>query len=359
MSILIIIILIFAALAAIDYIFGSKFGLGKEFSKAFMLLGTMSLSMIGMIVISPLIASYLSPIFTWLYEFLNMDPSIIPASLFACDMGGAPLAAEVAKNYEIGRFNALVVSSMMGATISFTIPFSLEIVDKEQQRELIFGLLCGVVTIPIGCFVSGLICGIKIFTLLYNLFPLVLLSVIIAVGLIFAPNASIKIFKIVGILIKALIIVGLVLGMINFLYKQPIIGGLATVEEAVVICINASIVMSGMLPLIYIISKFLSRPLEYVGKKAGINGTSALGLFSSLATSFITFGVMKDMDKKGVAINCAFAVSAAFTFAEHLAFTIAFDSNYILPVTVGKLISGFSALALAFLLYNKFSKKEI
>ncbi len=50
MSILTIVILVFAAVAAIDYIFGSRLGLGKEFSHAFMLLGTMALSMIGMII---------------------------------------------------------------------------------------------------------------------------------------------------------------------------------------------------------------------------------------------------------------------------------------------------------------------
>ena len=35
-----------------------------------------------------------------------------------------------------GLFNALVVSSMMGCTISFTIPFSLGVVNKEQHKEL-------------------------------------------------------------------------------------------------------------------------------------------------------------------------------------------------------------------------------
>ncbi len=324
-----------------------------------MLLGTMALSMIGMIVIAPLLAELLSPIFDFVYNTFGLDPSCIPAAVFACDMGGAPLATEIARDYGIGRFNALVVASMMGATVSFTIPFSLETVKEEQHRELIFGLLCGIVTIPIGCFLSGLICGLHILTLLKNLLPLMMFSAIIAVGLLFAPNASIKIFKVFGIIIKALIVVGLILGMINFLAKDKVIERLADVEDAVIICLNASIVMSGMLPMIYIISKLLKKPLEYLGNKLDINGTSALGLFSSLATSFITFGVMNDMDKKGVVLNSAFAVSAAFTFAEHMAFTMAFDEEYLLPVIVGKLISGISALAIAYAFYNKFDKKKI
>ena len=66
---------------------------------------------------------------------------------------------------------------------------------------------------------------------------------------------------------------------------------------------------------------------------------------------------MDNMDDKGVMLNSAFAVSAAFTFAGHLAFTMAFDASYLLPMIVGKLTAGFLALALAFLLYSKLVKK--
>ena len=61
MQYLTIIILIFSCLAALDRITGNHFGLGKEYERAFMLLGTMALSMIGMIVISPLIAELMKP----------------------------------------------------------------------------------------------------------------------------------------------------------------------------------------------------------------------------------------------------------------------------------------------------------
>ncbi|MBR5445993.1 MAG: ethanolamine utilization protein EutH, partial [Clostridia bacterium] len=130
MNAITIIMVVFSMLAALDRIFGCRFGLGKEFERGFMLLGTMALSMIGMIVISPWIAETLAPAFDVFRDLLGIDPSVIPASLFANDMGGAPLAVEIAHDREIGMFNALVVSSMMGCTISFTIPFALGVVDK-------------------------------------------------------------------------------------------------------------------------------------------------------------------------------------------------------------------------------------
>ena len=82
MNYLTVIILVFSVLGALDRIVGNRFGLGKEFEKAFMLLGTMALSMIGMIVISPFIAGLMKPLSEFLVNSLHIDPSIIPASLF-------------------------------------------------------------------------------------------------------------------------------------------------------------------------------------------------------------------------------------------------------------------------------------
>ena len=114
MNYLTVIILVFSVLGALDRIVGNRFGLGKEFEKAFMLLGTMALSMIGMIVISPFIVELMKPLSEFLVNSLHIDPSIIPASLFANDMGGAALSVEMAMDDKLGLYNALVVSSMMG-----------------------------------------------------------------------------------------------------------------------------------------------------------------------------------------------------------------------------------------------------
>ena len=46
-------------------------------------------------------------------------------------------------------------------------------------------------------------------------------------------------------------------------------------------------------------------------------------------------------------------MSAAFVFGGHLAFTAAFDNSYVLPMIVGKLISGVCAVALALVVYKE------
>ncbi|MBR1970555.1 MAG: ethanolamine utilization protein EutH [Clostridia bacterium] len=357
MNILTLIILIFSVLGALDKIFGSRFGIGKEFDKAFMLLGTMALSMIGMIVISPFIADIMIPLSNMFEKVLHIDPSVIPASLFANDMGGASLSVEMAANEKIGMFNALVVSSMMGCTISFTIPFSLGVVRKEQHKELLLGLLCGIATIPIGCIAGGLICGIPIVSLLMIMLPLVVFSGIIVFGLIKFPEMCIKIFKVFGVFITVLITVGLTLGIIRFLSGIEIIKGLATIEEGASICVNAAIVLSGSFPFMYVLTKVLSKPFKIVSKKMGINEYSVSGFIASLASNATTFGMMDKMDRKGVVMNAAFSVSAAFSLGSHLAFTMAFDEAYVVPVIAGKLISGVLALVLGSIIFNKTEKE--
>ena len=383
MNYITLVMLIFSLIAAFDRIIGGKFKLGQEFERGFMLFGVMMLSMTGMIIISPLIADVLSPFFDFVYKYLHIDPSIIPASVFANDMGGAPLSTEVAKNADVGLFNALVVSSMLGCTVSFTIPFSLGIVKKEQHPELLLGLLCGIVTIPVGCFVAGLVAGISLLPLLVDLIIPVFASLIIGCGLLFIPKVCIKVFGILGVIINALITVGLAIGVLCFLAKgmpeiaesspqiskflsgildsitsSPIVSKMATIEDGTAVCLNAAVVMSGAFPLISVLSRLLSKALSVMGRKLGINEDAALGLFSSLATSVTSFGNMIKMDKKGVVLNSAFAVSGAFTFAGHLAFTLAYDQSYVLPVISGKLVAGVLAVILALYMYKRNYKKD-
>ena len=347
------IMLLFAMLGALDRIIGNRFGLGKEFEKGFMLLGNMALSMIGMIVLSPWLAEICKPVFDFVANTLHLDPSIVPASLFANDMGGAPLAKAVALDEKMGLFNGLIVSTMMGCTISFTIPYGLSLVAKEHQREMLLGILCGLVTIPLGCFISGVMLSLPLGSLLMDLLPLVIFSAIVATGLLLSPEISVKIFNGFGFCIKGLITFGLALGVLRYLTGIEIIPGLATLEEGADVCLNAAAVICGAFPLMYVVSKLLKKPMKIAAKWLHVNEISVVGLVSSSATSMTTFGMLKDMDKKGVLLNAAFAVSGAFTFAGHLAFTMAFDASYIPSMIVGKLSAGILAVILANLLSKR------
>ena len=353
MSVITIVIAAFSLAGAFDFLLGNRIGIGKEFEKGFLLFGPMALSMLGMIVLAPAIGVWLTPVFEGFYHAFGIDPSIIPASFFANDMGGMQLAQGVCKTAEMGNYNAFVISSMMGCVISFTIPFSLGIVQKKQHKELFLGLLCGMVTVPVGGFVAGLICELDPVSLLLDLLPLMILSALIGVGLIFFTEMCIRCFTVFGFFVKCLGIVGLACAIVTFLTKTEISPHFDTFENGAFICANACTTLSGTLPFMFIVGKLLNKPLGRLGGRMGINAVSALALLGNLVTNASVFGVMDRMDRKGTVLNAAFAVSAAFVFGGHLAFTMAFDSRYIVPMIVGKLISGVCAVMLALLIYRE------
>ena len=358
MSLITIVMLCFSLLGLFDLIIGNKWGLGEQFERGIMLLGTMAMSMIGMLVLAPLLAHLLRPAVEWCSSIIPFEPSIIPSILLANDMGGAPLAIEFATNEQVGYFNGLVVASTMGATISYTLPFSMRVVDKERHDSLMLGLLCGIVTVPIGCLVAGLLLSLPLNGLLASVIPLFIFAGLLAVGLFWIPETCLKGLKIFGEIIKIIILIGLGIGILEGLTGMDIVPYTAPIEEGMEICTMGAMVLSGAFPLIYVLSKLLDKPMKTIGQKMGINSTAALGLLATLASCTPTIGTMKDMDDKGLVLNAAFSVSAAFVFGEHLAFTMSFNSDFVAGMIVCKLVSGIAALVVATLLYNIMNKKK-
>ena len=353
MNAITVIVLIFSALGAIDLLIGNKFGLGEEFERAFTIFRPMALSMIGMIVIAPAIGVWLLPLFDGFYDLFGIDPSIIPSSILANDMGGTALSLSIAKSETVGKFNALVVSSMMGCIVSFTIPFTMGMVKKERHRELFLGLICGIAAIPFGCFAAGLVSGLSISEVFFDLLPIIILSLIVGVALIVARNICIKIFGIFGVIIKSLSIIGLVLSVFTLLTGVTLNQHFDSFENAAFICAYGCVTLSGMLPAMFLLSKVIKKPLGYIGKKLKIDDTSSLAMLGTLVTLASTFADSDKMNEKGLVMNAAFAATGAYVFGGHLAFTMIYDTGYALPMIVGKLVSGVFAIIFAHLIYKE------
>ncbi|MBE6652234.1 MAG: ethanolamine utilization protein EutH [Ruminococcaceae bacterium] len=357
MNVISIVMLLFSVVGAVDYLTGNHLGVGKEFERGILIMGTMIISMVGMIVLAPLIAAWIEPVLRVVSDRLPFfEPSVIAGSLLANDMGGAPLSMELAKTESAGYFNGLVVGSMMGATISFSLPLALGVTKPEQRNSVMLGLMAGIAAIPVGCIASGLMLGMSPAELAMSVVPLALFSVVLTIGLLKIPRVCIKIFNVFGIVIKTIIVIGLLVGIAEFTLGFDI-PHTAPVEEGVMVCFNATAVMTGAFPLLAILSRLIKRPMKKISERVGMNEVSALGFVGTLATNVTTFGMMRDMDDKGVVLNSAFAVSAAFTFAGHLAFTMSFNGEYVLPVMIGKLVAGICAVAVAQLLYAKMQKR--
>ena len=346
---------IFALLGAIDRITGNHLKIGKEFEKGIISVGTLALAMVGMISIAPTIAKILIPVFSPVAGLLHVDLSFI-GGFIANDMGGATVAKELSASAQWSRYNGLVVASMMGVTVCFTVPVALKTIDRKYHKEVLSGILCGIVTIPVGCIASGLIMRYKLYELILNLLPSILIALITCVGIVLNAELCRKVFNIIGNIVLIIVTIGLgagifehITGIVIIPYMEPVASGFETVG-------NIAIILAGVFPLVSVISRLFKKPFNYIGRLMKINDASVVGLVSSLANSIPTFALVEKMNEKGIIVNMAFAVSASFVFGDHLAFTMAFDKSYVFVVIAGKLIGGISAVMVAHLLYN-YTKK--
>ena len=343
----------FAVLGAVDRIIGNRFGLGQEFENGILAMGSMGLAMIGIISLSPVLAGLLRPVVVPVYEFLGADPAMFAGTLLACDMGGGPLARELSTDSQAALLGGVITGSMMGATIVFTIPVAMGILEEEDRPAMAKGILCGIVTIPIGVLVGGLVAGFDIGMVLRNLIPIVLIAALIALGLWKAEKAMIRGFAAFGKGVIAVITIGLAAAIVEALTGIALIPGMAPITEGFLTVGSIAIVLAGAFPLVFVLTRLLRRPLMKLGKWLGVNDVAAAGLVASLANSIATFGMVKEMDKRGKIVNIAFAVSAAFVFGDHLGFTAGFAPEMMGAMIAGKLAGGISAVVVALWLTRK------
>lgn len=352
-EIIIYIMVIFMALGALDKCIGNKFGLSEKFEEGIITMGSLALSMVGVICLAPVLANVLKPIVVPFFDLLGADPAMFAGSLLANDMGGAPLAMELAKTEEAGLFGGLIIGAMMGPTIVFTIPVALGIIRKEDQQYLATGVLSGIMTIPIGSFFGGIVAGFDFLMVIKNLIPIIIFAIIIAFLLFKFQDFMLKSFTIFGKIVVIIITIGLALAIIEKLTGIVLIKGLNPIEEGIRVVGDIAIVLAGAFPLVYVITKVFNKPLLKLGSILKMNDVSASGLVASLANSIPMLGMLKDMDNRGKIINVAFAVSGAFVFGDHLGFTAGFNKNMIFPMIVGKLIGGITAIILAMFISDK------
>lgn len=159
-DVIVFVMMIFMIIGAIDRIRGNKLGYGEQFEEGFNAMGPLAIAMAGVVAAAPVLAIILKPIIVPVYKLLGADPSMFATTLLACDMGGYPLAMKLAGNETIGNFSGLILGTMMGPTLVFTIPVALSIIKKKDRPYLGAGILAGMITIPIGCIAGGLVMNV-------------------------------------------------------------------------------------------------------------------------------------------------------------------------------------------------------
>lgn len=355
-DVIILIMAIFLVIGGIDRAIGNRFGLGEQFEEGLNTFGPLGLAMVGMISLAPILSKILSPVVVPVYEFLGADPAMFAGTLLANDMGGYHLSMEMAQSEEAGLLAGAILAAMLGCTIVFTIPVGLGIIATEDRSYFAHGVLVGVITIPIGVLVGGLVAGFDLAMILSNLVPILIAAILVALGLWKFPTAMTKGFLGFGKFLVAIISLALALAAFEFLsgwQVMPTGWELAPVMDGLMIVAEICLFLMGAFSLMRVLTKAGSKPLRAFGRLLGMNEVASGGLILSMANAVPTFGLMSKMDKRGIFINTAWAVSAMALLGDHLGFTAGVASEMITPMIVGKLAAAVSAIVLAYLISLK------
>ncbi len=172
---------IFFVISGFDYINNNKLGLGDKFKEGMISMGSIAISMVGIYSLSPLIGEGIGFLLTPISNFIGIDSSIFPSMFLAVDMGALGIAESLSSDIHMYWISGVIIASTLGATISFSIPLALGIIDEKYLEDLTTGLLYGIMTLPIAPIVAGLFLGVDIKLLLFNILPLIIFAILLAV----------------------------------------------------------------------------------------------------------------------------------------------------------------------------------
>lgn len=335
-----------ALLGGVDKILGDRYGLGKKFDEGFLLMGSMALSMVGIICLAPVLSTWLGALIAPAFSAVGLDPAMFGCVL-AIDMGGYQLAMDLAQDPELGRFSGIIASAMFGCTLVFTIPVGMSVLAQEDRPLFLKGLLAGIISLPGGLVAGGLLQGLPLGTVLYQCMPIFLLAALLLLGLIRFPGKVIWIFSRFADAIRIVATIGLVLAAVEQLTGISLVGGLAPVEEGIQVVGSIAVVMLGSLPLAELLRRALAWPLGWIGRMTGLNDVSTTGIIVGSITVMPAIVMIQDMDDRGKVLCGAFLVCGASALAAHLGFAAGTEPELILPLLGGKFAGALLGMVIA------------
>lgn len=338
---------IFFVIGGIDYILGSPMKLGGKFEEGIKTMGALALGMIGIYSLAPIISNFLSAVIVPLCRMINLDPSVLPSTLLAVDMGGYQVASKLALTREMGMFSGIIIASALGAAISFTIPVAIGMIDKEDEKYFSKGVMIGITAIPAGCLAAGLWQKISIDILMWNLMPVFIFAFILGVGLLKVPGILMKVFNVFGKLIIGLSVIGLLLQGIYVIFGVHIVSGLLPLSESAFIVAKIAFILGGAYPMLELISRIFKGSLEKAGEKFDIDSAAAAGILGCLASNLVAFGMYKKMSPKGKVVCTAFGVAGAFVFGGQFGFVSGVAPEMIGAFIISKFTAGIISIIFA------------
>lgn len=358
--------------------------LGQQFVAGVDSIGPIFLPSAGILASAPYLTAFVEGVSGPAYGALGADPAMAATTFIAVDMGGYQLADALAQTRE-SWIMAMMTGYMAGATIVFTIPVALKMLEKRDHKYLALGVMSGLLAIPIGVFVASAIIALShpvirevvstnadaTYQLALswaqigvNLVPLIIICVALALGLKLKPDAMIKGFIVFGRVMEGALKIVFVLVVVEYFTGifttvfgsfgfDPIIADDEDMFRALETSGAIGMMLCGAFPMVYLIRKYLAKPLAKIGGAVGLSSDATAGLLAGSANVLALLSMVKDLKARDKVICMAFAVCCAFLFGDHLSFTANFQPSLIVPVLLGKLAAGICAIAFAHVLAVK------
>lgn len=358
--------------------------LGQQFVAGVDSIGPIFLPSAGILASASYLTAFVEGVSGPAYGALGADPAMAATTFIAVDMGGYQLADALAQTRE-SWIMAMMTGYMAGATIVFTIPVALKMLEKRDRKYLALGVMSGLLAIPIGVFVASAIIALShpvirevvstnadaTYQLALswaqigvNLVPLIIICVALALGLKLKPDAMIKGFIVFGRVMEGALKIVFVLVVVEYFTGifttvfgsfgfDPIIADDEDVFRALETSGAIGMMLCGAFPMVYLIRKYLAKPLAKIGGAVGLSSDATAGLLAGSANVLALLSMVKDLKARDKVICMAFAVCCAFLFGDHLSFTANFQPSLIVPVLLGKLAAGICAIAFAHVLAAK------
>ncbi len=338
----------FMAFAAADKLFlGGRLGYGAKFDEAFSVMGPLALTIVGIMCFAPVLGNVLTPLVAPLFSAVGADPAMFAGSLLASDMGGFSLASSMSEDPHIRILSGIFLGSTMGVAIIFVIPYTSTAIDAADKPFLYKGIVAGLIPLPVGCLLGGLVAGIPPGKILINLLPVTILALGLAVALWRFPGPLSRAFQVIAKGLNLLIGLCFVAAIVEALTGRVIIPGMAPISDQFVVIGLIAITLAGAYPLMHCVITTLRGPLLKAGGLIGVNEVAMSGMLACLASSFPMYAMVRDMDERGKVVALAFSIGAGFGLGDLLGYTAAVAPDFIFPMLVCKLSAGLLAIGIA------------
>ena len=342
-----ILLLVFMCIGIVDKVFfHGKYGYGAPFDEGFAAMGPLALAMLGIMCGAPVLGRLLTPIMTPVFRIFQANPAMLAGSILAPDMGGYPLACSMTQDPYIQMFSGIILASMMGSTICFSIPIALSIVEKKDEGSVARGFLIGFVAIPFGALAGGALAGVQMNIVLINLIPAIIISLFLVLGLWVSPKKTLACFRMFSKALLGMIHIFFAFAVIETLLGITVMGGMAPLTAQAEVVLLVVVTLSGAYPFIRFLTVVLNEPLKKLSGKLGVSVIAISGMLACLANNIPLFYMLKDIPQEEKELVVAFSVCASFAFGDYLGYVQAQIPELMIPMITGKLIAAMLAVVI-------------